>query len=345
MRNRYLEFLILFCILVLFSSNCATSLEAREGSPFGVCVGLTECKDEELARLVKETGIKWVRQQVRWDVIEPRQGEFHWEDFDKAIANECKHGLSVYGLLHWKSWSDPTTGDDEAIKNWTNFVSLAVTRYKGKIRYWEVWNEEDYTGFWSPPNAANYVKLLKATYITAKAIDPECKIILGGLMGWGGESPYFPFIDDVYKNGGKDYFDILAFHPYTLSNSPAKNNLLEWKIKDVLSRMESHGDPDKPVWITELGWASNKLTNPNSKWPVTPDKQADYLTEAFEISLSYPQVKKVFWYCFRDEGTSPVDIQHNFGLIKHDLTAKPAYNAYKRFIMKWKAIKAQESIK
>jgi len=325
-----------FCIFILPLLSYASSFQMKDDSPFGVCVDLDECKDENIARLISEAGIKWIRQPIRWDYIEPKKGEFHWEGLDKAIENEYKYGLNAYGTLHWKSWSDPTAGDDQALKNWINFVSLAVARYKDKIKYWEVWNEEDYEGFWKPPSAANYVKLLKATYIAAKKIDPDCKIILGGIMGWGGESPYFPFIDEVYKNGGKDYFDIAAFHPYTMPYSPERNNLMRIKINDVLGRMKNNGDADKPIWITELGWPSNKLIDPASERGVTPDQQADYLVKAFEICLSYPQIKKVFWYCFRDVGTSPFDSEHHYGLIKNDLTPKPSYNAYKDFISKWK---------
>lgn len=327
---------LIVVVLGILNFSCRGTQADDISSPFGVCVDLDECKDENIPRFIKEAGIRWVRQQIRWDIIEPKKGEFHWEGFDKAIENEYKYGLNAFGQFHWKSWSDPTSGEEEAIRNWSHFVSLAVGRYKDKIKYWEVWNEEDFEGFWRSPNAANYVKLLKATYIAAKKIDPDCRIILGGLMGWGGAHTYFPFIDEVYKNGGKDYFDIVSFHPYTMPHSPAKDNLLKRKIEDVLERMKNNQDADKPIWITELGWPSNKLLDPASERGVTPDEQAGYLSEALEICLSYPQIKKVFWYCLGDVGTSPVDSEHHYGLIKNDLEPKPAYKAYKDFILRWK---------
>jgi len=309
---------------------------AGTSSSFGVCVDMDECKDGKIARLIGEAGIGWVRQQIRWDIIEPVEGEFHWEGFDEAIQNEYKCGLQAFGQFHWKSWSDPTAGDDEAIKNWARFVSLTVARYKDKIKYWEVWNEEDFEGFWPSPSADNYVKLLRATYEAAKKTDPDCKIILGGLMGWGGSYTYFPFLDEVYKNGGKDYFDIVAFHPYTMPHPPSKDNLLRRKIDDVLERMKNNGDSGKPVWITELGWPSNKLVDPASDRGVTPAQQADYLVEAFKICLSYPQIKKVFWYGFRDVGVMPGDSEHHYGLLGNGLEPKPSYRAYMELISKWK---------
>ncbi|MEI8176965.1 MAG: glycosyl hydrolase, partial [Candidatus Omnitrophota bacterium] len=204
-------------------------------------------------------------------------------------------------------------------------------RYKDRVRHWEVWNEPDYEFFWKPPSPAKYVKLLKATSLAAKKIDPGCKIILGGLMGWGAPYIYYPFIDDVYKNGGKDYFDIAAFHPYTMPHDPEKDNLLKLKIEDLVSRMATGGDSHKPIWITELGWPSNKLLDTNSDRGVTPDQQAEYLVKAYGICLSYPQVKKVFWYGFRDVGTEPKNTENHFGLIANDLTPKPSYFAYKTY--------------
>ncbi len=332
--NRAVIFLFL-AVLSVLSFSCGSMRADDAASPFGVCVDLDECKDENVARLISEAGIKWVRQQIRWDYIEPRQGEFQWEAFDAAIENEYKHGLNAFGQFHWKNWCDPTTGDDEALRHWANFVGLAVTRYKDKIKYWEVWNEEDFEGFWKPTSPENYVKLLKATYLAAKKADPGCKIILGGLMGWGGTHTYFPFLDEVYKKGGRGYFDIVAFHPYTMPHDPGKDNLLKRKIEDVLERLKNNNDAGKPIWITELGWPSNKVVDPDSERGVTPDQQAEYLVEALKICLSYPQIKKVFWYGFRDVGVSAFDTEHHFGLVTNDLKLKPSYGAYRDFIRRW----------
>ncbi len=331
-KKGFVLLLVIFGILILWFYM----EKAVKFSPFGVCLDVDECRDSKNPYLIKGAGIGWVRQQIRWDLVEPQKGKFHWNNFDAAIENEYKCGLNAYGQLHWKCWADPTTGDDEAVANWANFVSLVVNRYKHRIKYWEVWNEPDCDMFWKPMNAANYVKLLKATYIAAKAADPGCKVISGGVMGWGGKYTYFTFIDDVYNNGGKGYFDIMAIHPYTMPDDPNKDNLLRRKIDDAIDRMRKHNDGGKPIWITEIGWPSNKLVDPASERGVTPDEQAKYLVEAFKICLSYPQVKKVFWYGFRDVGVNPLDSEHHYGLIKNDFTTKPSYAAYRDLIAKYK---------
>jgi len=321
------------CFLILIF--CIMTTARSDDSAFGVCVDVAECKDEAIPRLISECKIKWTRQIFRWDLIEPAKGEFHWEDFDKAVTNQLKYGLKVYGQLQWMSWSDPTKGDDEAIRNWSNFVSLTVKRYKDKIKYWEAWNEEDFIGFWKPYSVENYIKLLKATYITAKGIDPDCKIILGGLMGWGAQYTYFPFIDELYQKGGGEWFDIMAIHPYTMPHAPGKDTMLRRKIDDAIERMRRNGDSKRRIWITELGWPSDKLTNPGAQRAVTESQQAEYLKEALKICLSYSRVEKVFWYSFRDTAVDRFNSEHHYGLVNYYLGAKPSFAAYKKFILDW----------
>lgn len=338
---------------------CAT-FAIKEQSPFGVCVNLEiavpsdlqDFNNGKIPLAIKQAGIDWVRIPLRWDFIEgPDKGSFHggplnWAPFDTAINSLSNYGLNAHILL-LTSYQyghpgnlDPTTGDDTAIGNWVNFVSLAVQRYKDKVKYWEIWNEENFSGSWTPPSAANYVKLLKATYPAIKSADPNAKVILGGLMAWGATSAYYPFLDEVYSNGGKDYFDIVAFHPYTAPFDPTRkdnegwsNNLLGLHIDDVLMRMQQGGDANKPVWITEIGWPSNKLLDPSSPRGVTPNEQADYLVKAFNICLSYPQVQKVFWYALRDTGYQPLDDEYNYGLMQNNYMPKPSYGAYQGYCL------------
>lgn len=309
---------------------------AKDRFPFGVCVDIYECKDEQLVKLIKDAGIGWVRQVIRWDLIEPTKGRFEWAGLDAAIKMLRKNGINIYGLFLWKKWIDPTTAKPEALSAWANFVQKVVQRYKGDIKYWEVWNEPDYDGFWNPPDARNYVRLLQVTYTSAKKVDPECKIISGGLMGWGPKSPYFPFIDELYKQGAKGYFDILAIHPHTMPDDPQKDDMLKRKIEDAITRIAFHRDSKRSIWITEIGWPSNRLLDPESKRGVTPQQQAEYLKKAMDISLSYKQIEKIFWYGFRDVGTDPSESEHHYGLVSFDLKPKPSYFAYKDYIRRWK---------
>ena len=46
---------------------------------------------------------------------------------------------------------------------WREYVRTVADRYRGRIRYWEVWNEPDLGGF-NQMSLEEYVQLQKATY-------------------------------------------------------------------------------------------------------------------------------------------------------------------------------------
>ena len=117
---------------------------------------------------------------------------------------------------------------------------------EGKIHAYEIWNEPD-GGFWKPsPNAAQYVSLLKIAFEEIKKVDPEATVIVGGLCGWN-----VNFLRDIYLNGGKDYFDAIATHPYGWGPDASPGVAAQFQaFKQLLAE---NGDQGKEIWITEFG--------------------------------------------------------------------------------------------
>lgn len=60
---------------------------------------------------------------------------------------------------------------------------------------------------------------------------------------------------------------------------------------------------------------------------VTDDIQALYLPRAYLLTLG-EGLQNVFWYEFRDGGNDATYNEHRFGVIRNDLSPKPAYRAY-----------------
>jgi hypothetical protein len=113
----------------------------------------------------------------------------------------------------------------------------------------------------------------------------------------------------------------------------------------------------KPVWVTEIGWATN------TAWPgVDADTQAFYLVRTYVLSIAHPSVEKVFWYDFRND-TDPYAPYHNphydhsynqyhFGLLNRryplnphaaDLR-KPAFLAYRTMTQMLGNVSLQEVV-
>jgi hypothetical protein len=98
--------------------------------------------------------------------------------------------------------------------------------------------------------------------------------------------------------------------------------------------MEAHGDGDKPIWVTELGWTTAGVGE-GSWLTVTPQQQADYLTGAWcRARREWPWLQ-VFtvWNLSRGqrpepvEGLPPTDEMAGYSLLDESGEPKPAYHA------------------
>lgn len=72
------------------------------------------------------------------------------------------------------------------------------------------------------------------------------------------------------------------------------------------------------VWVTEIGW--NSTTNLDIE-------QAAYLARTYLLSRRHYMSPGVFWYDFQNDGDTPDNIEHNFGLLRSDFSPKPSYQA------------------
>src|SRR5436190_1330735 len=102
------------------------------------------------------------------------------------------------------------------------------------------------------------------------------------------------------------------------------------------SVMRSHGDPETPLWLTELGWASGR---PQGGHGVQkgPEGQARMLTRAFTLVRDHAnawRIDRFFWFEWRDP---PAGSQGNCtfcrssGLVARGGRTKPSWLAFKRF--------------
>ena len=126
---------------------------------------------------------------------------------------------------------------------------------------WELWNEEDETIFWAGgADPVKYAAMVKSAYPAIKAAQPNDIVVTGATVGNN-----FDFIEALYGQGIKGYFDAVGVHTDTacLVNGPDVHYRDEQgKIgrytftgyREVHSVMARHGDGDKPIWMTELGW-------------------------------------------------------------------------------------------
>lgn len=275
-------------------------------------------------RMCRSAGIDYVRSDFRWNVCEPTKGRWDWSAFDSVIQAADAEGITILPILDYNSAYSGKQAYEE-LGNWTEYVRQVVTRYKRHLKAVEVWNEENLEGFWTNPNVADYIALLKVSYETIKAIDPNIKVVMGGLAGR--RSNYFKTL----CTDAKAYFDIVAFHPYNSKHEPswtqtAWDDILgkdytpgsNGMIDEYLKVMSDTG-VSKPVWITEVGYATHKSG-------VSEANQAQYLKEVLAHCES-KGVDRVFIYEFRapEWQDQPDNAEGYFGIVHADMTPKPAF--------------------
>lgn len=147
---------------------------------------------------------------------------------------------------------EPIWNSDGSVNNnnyYAKYVYNVVKTYGQYVKFWEVWNEPDYTynwgatQTWSTQNPSpcdlpgfnapiqHYVRMLRITHEVVKSIDPKALVCVGGLG-------YETFLDAVLRNTdnpadgsvnadypkkGGDWFDCVSYHIYPMYQLSAGN--------------------------------------------------------------------------------------------------------------------------
>ena len=219
---------------------------------------------------------------------------------------------------------------------WTEHTELTAQ----PLRYWQIWNEPSFNTFWSDqPFADDYVALVRASRNAIKAVDPGAKIVLAGLPNKSWNS-----LEKIYKAGGRDTFDIAAFHPFTAKVDGVRTILQ--RDRKVMSR---YGDSRKQLWVTELSWTSAKgKTTVNYGNEQTEKGQAKNLAAAYRMLAKYRgklHIGRVYWYTWLSRDTQrdyPFDWAGLFRIRNGKLTAKPALKAFRQTAMSLQRCRAKK---
>ena len=249
-------------VLLLAAALCRaeSGAAARAETAFpalGACAHVTrdEFGDRDMTFfMMRAAGLDCVRSDFDWRACQPSPDAAPvFSRYDRIVDDAAARGLAVLPILHGApKWAWPLV---DHLPEWRSFVRAAAAHFAGRIPVWEIWNEENIGSFWPNPNAADYVPALRAAYEEIKAADPAARVCFGGTAGADSN-----FIDAAYRAGAKDFFDILAIHPYCAPQPP--EHFLDEALGRVRGVMARHGDAGKPIWITEIGWPTHTAALP-----------------------------------------------------------------------------------
>ena len=260
--------------------------------------------------MIKDAGFGWVKQNIGWrDVEGAKKGTFDWSRVDWIVSECNKLGLDLLVRIdhqpQWAGGNYPTNGPPTNAADLGDFLYAMATRYKGRIRAYEIWNEPNLAREWGgrQPNATRYVALLREAYRRIKQADPNAMVISAGLTPTGTSSaeatPDDVYLEQMYQAmGGSSggYFDVLGVHaagykaPPELDPAEAASSSYygggRWfcfrRVEDLRRIMVKYGDSAKQVAVLEFGWTSDTV-NPSYAWhAVDEDTKALYFVRAYQ---------------------------------------------------------------
>lgn len=156
-----------------------------------------------------------------------------------AVTN-CQR-LAQYDTPESPACSTPprTAAERDA---WKAYVRTLATRYNGKVRYFELWNEPDIMFSGSHQDLAN---LAADTRAVLETVSPGYfKLIAPSTTANGSE-----LLDGFLATGGGQYVDIIGVHSYYSPSEAEKK--ISADIANVYFRLAHHGQANKPIWNTE----------------------------------------------------------------------------------------------
>lgn len=208
--------------------------------------------------------------QTTWAEIERSNDTFDFSRLDEYInyiLSNNPNARIIYTLGTAPNWAtncnppspspfypNASTCPPDNLVDWDDYVSKLANRYKGKIKYWEVWNEADSSDFYTG-SISQMVQMAQCAYNILKSVDPNNIVLSPNITDFG-----VGWLDDYLAQGGGQFANVIAFHTYT--GLTPEYNIPYWQaIKDVMSR---RGLGSLPLWDTEGATARQGVTLTNS---------------------------------------------------------------------------------
>jgi len=340
------------------------------GGSFGYGVQAAMVADGDHERIfghIQGMGFNWVKQQVEWFRYNPAPGVYEWGPLDRIVEGANARGIHIlFSVVKAPEWARPA-GDDRSVagppadpNTYGAFVREMAARYKGRVRAYEIWNEQNLWYEWGGRgrrlNAAAYVDLLRVAYANIKAVDPGAIVVSGALTPTGfndGDTAIDDriYLEQMYQAGLKNYCDAVGAHPSGYNNPP-DSDWRTWSdpsapsfkghpsfffrgtMESYRNIMVKYGDGGKRIWVTEFGWASveNLGAGPAAGYEYAADnseaEQAAYLVRAYQMGRSWGWVGPMFLWNLNFAPVSGIhDEKAAFGIVRGDWSPRPAYAA------------------
>ena len=231
---------------------------------------------------------------------------------------------SVTGLYGAGAPMPPSNMED-----WRDYVRTLARRYSGKIKYWELWNESDYSGTYAG-SVEKMVEMARIAREELKAADPNNVLVSPGLTTGQGVA----WLDRFLAAGGGAHVDNIGFHWY-YSMQPEK---IAASIQNVREVMRNHGVDHKPLWNTEGAPLCNSAVLNCATW--VPSAAEQRSVNARAALIMWAKGVSNFNYYFWENGEPQRKLVHT-----DNVTPTTASHAYAEAIRWMKGARVTDAFR
>jgi hypothetical protein len=358
MHQNFLNTMTLSLCLLLACTSLSAQSTDTPSQRFGMNTHIRHWEhvlDMDFIQTLKDGGLIAFRDGQEWDTIEKAKGVYTFSDSnEKMIDHANALGMEPLFVLAYESPKGLYENelDPEAF---ANYAAHAVTYYKGRVKYFQIWNEpqnfffkKQYGGTWNgkekdnsdSPWVSKFAEFVTIVAKRMKEANPDICIITGSAA---------PANHRLLARYPKmwEHVDVLTLHPYPYSLPPevvpwgGKNNERDgvYEADDTNSfksylqtyrkTLDDMGRKDMKIWITEVGYNTAQITKKQLWLGFKPYAQACYNVR-MGIQAAGLGVDRLFYYDMIDDGTNKHYQENNFGQFYRDGKPKPAWTAISR---------------
>jgi hypothetical protein len=246
---------------------------------------------------------------VSWAQLEPAPGVFNWSTLDQEVASAQGAGLEVTLTLGmtpaWAS-SEPAlassyglgaTAMPANLADWDRYVTAVVTRYKGRIAFYEVWNNPTDATYWSGASAqlgSDMAQLSAHAAADVHTADAGAKLVAPALDAQS--------MAQFLAAGADSSVDVYA-GAFSLAGQAPEAAVAE--IQSLRSAMLNTNAETKPLWNDQPSW-----TLPSAS--LSAADQAAYAARALVLNAAFG-VSRLSWYAWDENANTALQLTDSNG--------------------------------
>ena len=280
---------------------------------------------------------------------------FYWWNYERKRGNPdddrtdqivrwCKaHNVKTKG--HPLAWNyvDPRwlpKEPTEAMQLQLKRIGRCVRRFKDDIDIWDVVNEathydRDQIKKQAPILTEAIRKMGIGAYVrkafkAARQANPKATLLINDYRT--GPDYANKVISELLDENDRPLYDVIGIQSHMHGGG--------WPVRKAWEVCERFAKFGKPLHFTETtlvsgvqGWElRKKRKDPDFRWISTPEgekRQAEQVAEFYRVLFSHPAVEAITWWDFTDQNAWQ---QAPAGLVRENMTPKPAYEELERLI-------------